>query len=70
MHLDFGNVEFIVQPSDTIRSYSKDLQVMKLCTGLNKIRFCPQGGIDISLFGYVVRKTDMNSQLISYSPQK
>lgn len=38
MHLDFGHVEFNVQPSHTRRSYSKDLQVTKICTGLNKFK--------------------------------
>jgi hypothetical protein len=38
MHLDFGQVEFNVQPSDTRRSYNKDLQVTKICTGLNKFK--------------------------------
>jgi len=68
MHLDFGHVEFNIQPSHTRRIY----RLQKYVLDWINLRYCPLVGFDmndIKLLGCVVRKTDMNRQLICSSPQ-
>jgi len=73
MQLYFGHVEFLTfnhltQEGATVKTY----RLRKYILGWTDLRYCWQVAFDMSdikLLGCVVRKTDMNSQLICSSPQ-